>query len=107
MTFLTRSLKRRCPRRLLYRIQSGFTGAYTDRFLYLGDENLSIADPPGLGGTADGVDRLVDHLVAEHDLDFHFRQEIHNIFGAAIEFGMALLAAEPLGLGDRDALKSD
>ena len=63
---------------------AGFAGSDPDRFLYLGDENLSIADPAGLGGAADRIDGLVDHLVAQHDLDFHLRQEIDNIFGAAI-----------------------
>ena len=44
-------------------------------------------------------------FVAEHDLDLHLGQKIDDIFGAAIEFGMALLAAEALRLGHRDALQ--
>ena len=46
-------------------------------------------------------------LFPNHDLDFHFGQEIHDIFGAAIKFGMAFLAAEALGFGDGDALDAD
>ena len=46
-------------------------------------------------------------FVAEHDLDLHLGQEVDDIFGAAIELGVALLAAETLGLGDRDALQAD
>lgn len=48
-----------------------------------------------------------DHVVAENDFHFHLGQEVHDIFGAAIELGMALLAAEALGLGDGDALEAD
>ena len=46
-------------------------------------------------------------VFVDDDFDFHLGQEIHDIFGAAIEFGMALLAAEALGLGHRDALDAD
>ncbi len=49
---------------------------------------------------------LRDASVAEHDLDFHLGQEIDDIFGASVEFGMAFLASEALGLGDGDALQS-
>jgi hypothetical protein len=51
--------------------------------------------------------RPFDHVVGEHDLDLHLGQEVDDVFGAAIEFGMALLAAEALGLGDGDALQAD
>ena len=46
-------------------------------------------------------------VVAEHDLDLHLGQEVDDVFGAAIELGVALLAAEALGLGDGDALQAD
>src|ERR1700704_4930097 len=73
--FLERSpIETKLPR--LDRIQSGFPGSDPNGFLYLGDEDLAIADAAGLGGAADGIDRLVDHLVAEHDLDLHLRQKI-------------------------------
>src|SRR5262249_18047538 len=75
-------------------------------FLYLGDENLSIANAAGLRGAPYGVDRLFDHVVAEHDLDLHLRQKIDDVFSAAIEFRVSLLAPEPLGFRDRNALKS-
>ncbi len=48
-----------------------------------------------------------DHLVAQHNLDLHLGEKIDDVLGAAIEFGMALLAAEALGLGHRDALQAD
>jgi hypothetical protein len=57
---------------------------------------FAVADPPGLGGATDRVDRLFDHVVAEHDLDLHLGEKIDDVFGAAIEFGVTLLAPEPL-----------
>src|SRR6185437_2511839 len=89
------------------RVQSGFSGADADGLFDLGDENLAVADTPGLGGAADRVDRAVDEVVADHDLDLHLGQEIHDVFGAAIEFGMSLLPAETLGFGDSNALQSE
>ena len=50
---------------------------------------------------------LLDQVVADHDLDFHLGQEVHDVFGAAIEFGMALLPAKALGFGHGDALQAD
>src|ERR1700756_387543 len=87
-------------------VQTGLTGADADGFLYVGDEDLSVADPPGLGGTADRVDCSVDQIVADHDLDFDLGQEVHDIFGAAVQFGMALLPSEALGFRHCDALES-
>src|SRR6185295_889058 len=71
------------------------------------DENFSVADPPGLGGAADRLDGFFDHVVTEHNLDLHFGQEIHDVFGAPIKLGVALLTPEALGLGDGDALQAD
>src|SRR5215813_10732814 len=55
----------------LNRIQTRFPGADANGFLYLGDENLSIANAAGLCRAPYGVDRLFNHVVAEHDLDLH------------------------------------
>src|SRR5437879_9011830 len=88
-------------------VQPGFSGSDPDRFLDVGDEDLAVADAPGLGGAADRVDGLFDQLVRNHDLDFHFGQEVDDVFRTAIEFGVSLLPAETLGFGDRDALQSD
>src|SRR6201999_2265708 len=74
--------------------------------LDIGHEDLAVADPPGLGGAPDRIDRALDQVVADHDLDLHLGQEVDDIFGAAIELGMALLPPEALGLGDGDALQS-
>ena len=84
-----------------------FAGADADRLLDVGYEDLAVADAAGLRSLADGLDGALDHVVAEHDLDLHLGQEIDDILGAAIEFGVTLLAAESLGLGHGDALQAD
>ena len=45
--------------------------------------------------------------VGDDHLDLDLRQEIDDVFGAAIELGMALLAAEALDLGDGEAGDAD
>src|SRR5262249_37741848 len=88
-------------------VEAKFTRSDPDRFLDVGNEDLSVADPSGLGGAADRLDGLFDHVVAEDNLDLHLGQKVYDILSTAIELGVALLAAETLGLGDGDALQAD
>src|SRR5215813_7186210 len=87
-------------------VQSGFPGSDSNGFFDVGDEDLSVADPPGLGGATDRLDGFFDHVVAEHNLDLHLWEKIDHVFGASVELGVSLLPAEALGLGDGDALQS-
>src|SRR5690606_37688079 len=89
------------------RVVAGLAGADPDRLFDVEDEDLPVAD---LSGARRGLDRLdgpLDELVGHGGLDLHFRQEIDDVFGAAVQLGVALLAAEALDLGDRDALDAD
>src|SRR6185295_4579406 len=88
----------------LDRVRPALAGADADGFLDVEDEDLAVADPPGGGGLADRFDRALDQVVVEHDFELHLGQEVDDVFGAAIELGMALLPTEALGLGDGDAL---
>jgi hypothetical protein len=88
-------------------VQPGFSGSDPDRFLDVGDEYLAVSDAAGLGGAPDRVDRLLDQVIPDHDLDFHLWQEVDDIFRTAIEFSVSLLAAEALGFGNGDTLQSD
>src|SRR5579859_2165439 len=66
-------------------------------------EDLAVADAAGLRGVLDRLDHALGKRILDDDLELHLGQEVDDIFGAAIELGMALLAAEALGLGDGDA----
>src|SRR6267378_7512697 len=70
-------------------------------------EDLAVADAAGVSRAADRLDRLLDHLVLEDQLDLHLRQEVDHIFGAAIELGVSLLPSEALGFQDGNSLQSD
>src|SRR5690349_16746486 len=88
----------------LDRIHPGLSGSDPDRFLDIGYENLPVADAAGLGRAADRLDGFFRHVVGEHNFNLHFGQEIHDVFSAAVEFRVAFLTAETLGLCDRNAL---
>ena len=46
-------------------------------------------------------------VVGDDQFDFDLGQEIHGVFAAAIDFGVALLAAEAFDLGDGHAFDAD
>src|SRR5262252_1146701 len=70
----------------------GFAGTDAYGLVDAEHEDLSVADLAGLGCGRDGLDHFVD-LVGRHGhLDLQLGQKAHGIFGAAIDFGMALLA---------------
>src|ERR1019366_3527147 len=92
---------------LLDRVRAGFAGTDADNLLDIEDENLAVADAAGARGLLNRLDRGLEPGIRHHDFDFHLGQKIHDIFGAPVKLGMALLAAETLGLGHRDALHAD
>src|SRR5256885_9329580 len=85
----------------------GLAGADAHNVLDAGDEDLAVADLAGARRLDDGIDGALDLVVRHHHLDLHFRQEIDHVLGAAVELGMALLAAEALDLGDGQAGDAD
>src|SRR5665213_108343 len=88
-------------------VQTGLPRSNPDCFYDIRDEDFSVPDAPGLGGATDRLDGFFDHLVTQHNLDLHLGEKIDDVLGAAIEFGVSLLAAESFGLGDGDALQTD
>src|SRR5438445_605497 len=84
-----------------------FLGPNADGIFNGGNEDLAIADLPGLGRLDDCRNRVVQALVIEHDLQFYFRQEIHRVLASAIDFGVAFLTAEPFDFRHCHALDAD
>src|SRR5690242_599956 len=91
----------------LERVAVGLAGANAHCLLNRYDKDLAVADLAGLGGGADRLDHAVGVLLGDGDLDADFRQKIHGVFGAAIDFGVALLPAVALDLGHRHAVDAD
>src|SRR5919106_861768 len=85
----------------------GLAGADADDFLQIEHEDLAVADLAGVGRALDRLDRLLEQLRLDRGLDLHLGQEIDHVLRAAVELGVALLAAEALHLGDGDALHAD
>ena len=57
-----------------------------------GHENLSVPDLSGSCPGRDGFDRTI-HLISGHgNFDAEFGQEIHGVFGAAVDFRVPLLS---------------
>src|SRR5580704_6578318 len=91
----------------LERVGVRLTGADANRLLDRRHKDLAVADLPGLGGRADGFDRLLGEIGGDSDLEPDLGQEVHGIFGAAIDFHMALLAAVAFDLGHGHAVHPD
>src|ERR1700693_1301679 len=90
----------------LDRVRAGFAGADPDGLLDMGYKYLAIADAARLGRDADRLDRLIEIVVRDDNLDLHLGQKVDNIFGPSITFGVPLLAAETLRFEDGNALDS-
>src|ERR1700674_1477691 len=88
-------------------VEPGFPGSDANGFLDIGYEDLAVADAAGLGRAPYRVDRFLDQVVGDHDLDFDLGLKIHDVLCTAIKLGVTLLPSEALGFGDRDALQSD
>src|SRR4051812_11540926 len=71
------------------------------------DEDLAVADLSGFGRRGDGVDGLVDLVRGHGDLDLDLGQEAHGIFGAAIDFSMALLPTVSLDFRHRETMNAN
>src|ERR1700737_5514840 len=78
------------------RVAVGFAGPDPQRVIDRRHEYLAVADLAGARACGDDVNRLVGEFRSDGDLDAQLRQKIHDIFGAAIDFGVALLAAVTL-----------
>src|SRR5512142_1963525 len=70
---------------------SGLAGADPHDLLDCGDEDLAVTDLARARGAHDGLDGAFDPVVRQDDLDLDLRQEVDDVFGAAIELGVALL----------------
>src|SRR5262245_40444695 len=85
----------------------GFAGADANGAVETEDEDLAVADLAGLGGRGDGFDGLVELVGRDRDLDLDLGQEAHGVFGAAVDFGVALLTPVSLDLGDGHPVHPD
>lgn len=87
----------------LKRRLAGFAGADADGFCNIEDENLAIADLPGVGALLQRFDHAGREMIVANQLHLHLGHHIGGIFCATINFGLAFLAAKAFDLGDGHA----
>src|SRR4051812_25079150 len=85
----------------------GLAGADANRMVEVDDEDLAVADLPGFCSPGDGFDGFVDLIGGDSDLDLDLGQEAHRVFGAAIDFRMALLPAISLHFRHRQTMNAN
>src|SRR5438034_8675506 len=83
----------------LHRVRACFTGTDTDDLLDILNKNLAVANLAGAGGLDDGIHGPLGETVIDHQFDFYLWQKIDDVFGAAVQLGMAFLAAKTLYFG--------
>src|SRR3569623_705321 len=84
--------------------RAGLAGADAGDREKVEHEDLAVADAARLGARADGRNDAVGLSVIDCDLDLELGKEVHRIFGAAVDFGMALLAAIAFDFGHGHAV---
>ena len=99
--------RRPSSRRVLRARRGPLARADPDDLLGLGDPDLAVADLAGPGGLHDGVDHALRSPSAHEHLDLHLGHEVHLVLGAAVDLGVAALAAEPLDVGRGEAVHAD
>src|SRR4029077_755860 len=86
-----------------YCFGSAFAGADAQTIFQRQDEDLAVADAAfgaGASGLHDGVDRWLDEIFVDGDLQLNLAKKIHRQFMSAIDFGMPLLPAKTLHVND-------
>src|SRR5262249_10244545 len=68
------------------------------------DEDLPVADLPGMRRILDGLGDDLRPIVVDQDLELHLGEELHYVLGASIQLRVTLLPPEPFHLRDRHAL---
>jgi Ser/Thr protein kinase RdoA (MazF antagonist) len=77
-----------------------------DRFIHRQDKDFAVADRALAAGSAklqQALDRAIDKVVVNGDLEFHFAEQIGGVFVAAIGFGLAPLPRKSHGIANGEA----
>ena len=86
---------------------AALAGANPNDIFEGGDENLAVADLARVRGRRDGAQRILEFVVGDNDFELDLGQEVHDVLGASVDFGVPLLATKPLDLAGCHALDAD
>src|SRR5581483_9814399 len=81
--------------------------ANADGFVDSRAEDFAISDFAGLRRTDDGALDLLHHIIANDHLDLDFRTEVDGVLAAAVNLGVALLAAMSADFDDGHTLNAN
>src|SRR5262249_5437448 len=71
------------------------------------NEDFPVSDAARFRGRHDGIHRLLDQVVGKDELNLDLRQEVHDVFRAPVELGVALLPPEAFYLTAGNAPDTD
>src|SRR5262245_13384215 len=91
----------------LERVDVGLAGADAQGLFNRSDKNFAVADLSRPRGGGERFHDLVDLLACDGDLEAKFRKEIHSVFGATVDFRVALLPPVAFDLGHSHALDAE
>jgi len=93
-------------RRFLDRGVARLAGADADHLINCADENLAVADASRARRFLDGVEHGFDHVILDNELELELGKKVDDVLGAAIEFGVPLLAPITFDFGYGHALQT-
>ena len=73
-----------------------FSGTYSRYLFDIRYKDLAITDLAGTRDVDDGLENAIHQFLENDYFDFYFWQKIYDVFGAAIELGMAFCLPKPL-----------
>src|SRR4029453_6886700 len=89
------------------RVASHLAGADAQRLLDAQHPDLAVADRAGAGTVDDRLEHVLDRAALGQDLAPRLGQQLDLVLGAAVDLGVAALAAEAAGVGHGQALDAD
>src|SRR5713226_4008564 len=95
------------PETILQSVDVGLARPDAKGLLNRSNEYLAVSNLASLGGGGDRFDDRLDAIGRHRDLDADLRQEIHGVFGAAVDFRVPLLAAITLDFARGHAVHAD
>src|SRR5690606_17589803 len=91
----------------LQRLRPALARADPDHRVHRNGPHLAVTDLAGLRGLDDDVDHVLGVVLLGEDLQAHLRHQVDLVLRAAVDLGVAALAAVAAGLADRHALDAE
>ena len=91
----------------LYCFTTPLASADADGVIYRGDEDFAVANASRLSCLLYGLNGAFNKGFLQYDFNVDFGQEVYDVLGPTVKFGMSFLSSEAFRFGDRNALQAD